>query len=114
MARPEEGLHQRGQIGIEVVSPFLRHHLQAGSAAVRDPDDGDDFLAARSPPATMAGHSLITAPADQAFGLPIGITFTGRAWSEPVLIWLAGAYEQASRARRVPGSAAERQLLGGR
>jgi amidase len=34
--------------------------------------------------------------------LPVGITFMGRAWSEPTLIRLAYAFEQATRARRAP------------
>jgi amidase len=33
---------------------------------------------------------------------PLGATFTGRAWSEPTLLRLAYAYEQASKARRMP------------
>jgi Asp-tRNA(Asn)/Glu-tRNA(Gln) amidotransferase A subunit family amidase len=37
--------------------------------------------------------------------LPAGITFFGRAWSEPTLIRLAYAYEQATRHRRPPPSA---------
>ena len=37
-----------------------------------------------------------------AFGLPVGLTFMGRAWSEPMLLRLAYAFEQASRARRAP------------
>jgi amidase len=36
------------------------------------------------------------------FGLPIGLSFFGRAYSEPVLIRLAYAYEQAARPRRAP------------
>jgi amidase len=36
--------------------------------------------------------------------LPAGITFFGRAWSEPALIKLAYAYEQATRHRRLPAS----------
>jgi len=35
-------------------------------------------------------------------GLPVGLSFVGRAWSEPTLLKLAYAYEQASKARRPP------------
>jgi amidase len=35
-------------------------------------------------------------------GLPVGISFFGRAWSEPILIRLAFAFEQATKARRSP------------
>src|ERR1043166_9743265 len=38
----------------------------------------------------------------EAFGLPVGISFFGRAWSEPVLLKLAYSFEQATRARRTP------------
>jgi amidase len=45
-------------------------------------------------------------PGGLAFGLPVGISFFGRAYSEPVLIRIAFAYEQATRHRRVPTFAA--------
>ena len=44
----------------------------------------------------------ITVPAGFTFGLPVGISFIGRAYSEPTLIKLAYAYEQASKLRRPP------------
>jgi amidase len=44
----------------------------------------------------------VSVPAGFAFGLPVGVTFMGTAWSEPVLLRLAYAYERASRVRRVP------------
>jgi amidase len=64
--------------------------------------NGDHFLGASSSPAALAGYPLITVPAGVAYGLPVGITFMGRAWSEPTLIKLAYAFEQVSRARRIP------------
>ncbi len=67
-----------------------------------DPVNGDHFVGACSQPAAMAGYPLITVPAGYAFGLPVGITFMGRAYSEPTLIRLAYAFEQATRARRAP------------
>ncbi|MDQ0749330.1 Asp-tRNA(Asn)/Glu-tRNA(Gln) amidotransferase A subunit family amidase [Streptomyces africanus] len=42
-------------------------------------------------------------PAGFAFGLPVGLTFMGTAWSEPVLLRLAYAYERVSGVRRPPG-----------
>ena len=64
--------------------------------------NGDHYLGGSSSPAAMAGYPLITVPAGYSFGLPVGITFMGRAFSEPILIKLAYAFEQASRARRPP------------
>jgi amidase len=51
----------------------------------------------------VAGYPHITLPAGFHFGLPLGVSFYGRAWSEPVLIRLAYAFEQATKARRAPG-----------
>jgi amidase len=50
----------------------------------------------------VAGYPHITVPAGYHFGLPMGISFFGRAWSEPVLIKIAYAFEQATKARRQP------------
>jgi amidase len=50
----------------------------------------------------VAGYPHITVPAGFHFGLPLGVSFYGRAWSEPVLIRLAYAFEQATKARRAP------------
>ena len=55
-----------------------------------------------SSPAAVAGYPSITVPAGYSFGLPSGISFFGRAWSEPLLIKIAYAYEQASKMRRPP------------
>jgi amidase len=50
----------------------------------------------------VAGYPSITVPAGFAYGLPVGVSFIGRAWSEPTLIRLAYAYEQATRHRKPP------------
>lgn len=50
----------------------------------------------------VSGYPHITVPAGHYFGLPMGISFFGRAWSEPVLLKIAYAFEQATRARRAP------------
>jgi amidase len=63
---------------------------------------GDHFLGASSTPAAVAGYPSITVPAGAIDGLPVGISFIGAAWSEPRLIALAYAYEQATRHRRPP------------
>lgn len=51
----------------------------------------------------LAGYPAVSLPAGWAHGLPVGVTFTASAWSEPKLITLASAFEHAARARRVPG-----------
>jgi amidase len=53
-------------------------------------------------PAAVAGYPHITVPMGLVQGLPVGLSFVGRAWSEPTLLKLAYAYEQLSKARRAP------------
>ena len=64
--------------------------------------NGDHFSGASSTPAAVAGYPNINVPAGYSHGLPVGISFFGRAYSEPTLIKLAYAYEQASKHRRAP------------
>ncbi len=64
--------------------------------------DGDHFLGGSSQLAAVAGYPHITVPAGFVFGLPIGISFFGRAWSESVLLKIAYGFEQASMARKPP------------
>jgi amidase len=64
--------------------------------------NGDHFLGASSGPAAVAGYPIVQVPAGHAFGLPVGISFIGTAWSEPTLIRLASGFENAARARRTP------------
>jgi amidase len=63
-----------------------------------------------STPAAVAGYPSITVPAGYYFGLPVGMSFFGRAWSEPLLIKLAYAYEQAAKIRRPPSFAPSADL----
>ncbi len=84
------------------------HNLDAivaptgGPAWTTDWVNGDHYLGGSSTPAAVAGYPSITVPAGFVTGLPIGITFLGRAWSEPVLIRLAYAFEQITQIRRKP------------
>jgi len=64
--------------------------------------NGDHFLGASSTPAAVSGYPSITVPVGMSYGLPVGMSFIGRAWSEATLLRLAYAYEQASNARRPP------------
>jgi amidase len=67
-----------------------------------DPLLGDHFLGGSSTPAAVAGYPSVAVPAGHSFGLPVGLSFIGRAWSEPTLIKLAYAYEQGTRHRQPP------------
>jgi amidase len=93
-------------LGIDAV--MGRHRLAAligptgGPAWPTDLINGDHFGGGCSTPPAVAGYPNINVPAGYIFGLPIGISFFGRAWSEPVLIKLAYAYEQATKHRRPP------------
>ncbi len=75
----------------------------AGPAFLSDLINGDHILGGNitTPPA-IAGYPHITVPMGQVHGLPVGISFVGAAFSEPKLIGIAYAYEQASHARRPP------------
>jgi amidase len=64
--------------------------------------NGDHFLGASSAAAAIAGYPLVDVPAGDAFGLPLGITFMGTAFSEPLLIKLASGFEAATGARKKP------------
>jgi amidase len=92
--------------GIDAVLDKL--HLDALVAPTGNPPwvtdlvNGDHFTGSSSTPAAVAGYPTITVPAGYAFGLPVGISFIGRAWSEALLIKLAYAYEQATKQRRPP------------
>lgn len=75
----------------------------AGSPAwVTDLVNGDSYTVSSSSPAAMAGYPNITVPMGYIDGLPVGISFFGRAWSEPQLIEMAYAYENATGYRRPP------------
>jgi len=63
-----------------------------------DPGGGGSF----SGPAAVAGYPHVTVPMGYVAGLPVGLSFVGRPWSEAVLIKFAYAYEQATKARRPP------------
>jgi amidase len=92
--------------GIDAV--MGEHRLDAvvaptgGPAWTTDLVNGDHFGGGSSSYAAVAGYPNITVPAGFVHGLPIGLSFFGRAWSEPTLIRLAFSFEQATRARRPP------------
>jgi amidase len=74
-----------------------------GPAWVTDLVNSDHFGGGSSSTApAVAGYPHITVPAGDVFGLPIGLSFFGRAWSEATLLRLAFAFEQATHHRRAP------------
>lgn len=64
--------------------------------------NGDHDMGGSSTPTSLAGYPAISVPAGFSFGLPIGITFMGTAWSEPKLISIASGFEAVTKARRPP------------
>jgi amidase len=95
-----------GEKGIDAV--MAEHKLDAlfvltnGPAHLTDLVNGDSFSGSSSSPAAVAGYPTITLPAGYVFGLPVGVSFIGRAWSEPELIRLAYGLEQALGMRKAP------------
>jgi amidase len=65
---------------------------------------GDNHLFGTSTPAAVAGYPSVTVPAGQVSGLPVGISITGPAWSEPRLIALAHAFELAGPSAGIAGN----------
>ena len=92
--------------GIDAV--MNKHRLDALVAPTGTPAwpidlvNGDHYKGGSSTPAAVAGYPNISVPAGFVGELPVGISFFGRAWSEPKLISIAYAYEQASHHRRPP------------
>ncbi len=116
------GRRLAGAEGLDAV--LEAHNLDAliaptgGPAWPIDPADGNFFLGGSSRCAAVAGYPLVTVPAGfvqwappctcadaqnaTESDLPVGLTFMGRAWSEPTLIRLAHAFERITQIRRPP------------
>ncbi len=92
--------------GIDAVMD--KFHLDAlvaptmGPACLTDLVVGDHWLGGSSTGPAVAGYPSITVPAGWVFGLPVGLLFFGKAWSEPTLLKLAYAFEQATKFRKPP------------
>ena len=104
-------------LGIDAV--MMKYKLDAlvaptgGPAWLSDLVNGDSGTAAAPGPSTVAavaGYPHITVPAGSFKGLPVGISFVGRPWSEPTLIRIAYAYEQVTKHRKPPTFAATADL----
>jgi amidase len=102
----ERGHRLAGTEGIDAA--LAKDNLDAlvaptGSPAwTTDLVNGDHFLGASSGAAAVAGYPIINVPAGFAFGLPLGISFFGTAFSEAKLIKLASGFEAVTKARRPP------------
>jgi amidase len=92
--------------GLDAV--LARHKLDAlvapthGPAWLIDLVNGDAGSGGSSSLAAVSGYPSLTLPAGFAFGLPVGLSFIGAAWSEPTLIRLAYAFEQQTKVRKPP------------
>jgi amidase len=103
-AREEAAYRAQEALG----GPLTAHRLDAIVALTASPawltdyHLGDHDVFHTSGPAAVAGHPAISVPAGRVFGLPVGLSFIGPRWSEPRLIALAYAFEQAAGARLIP------------
>jgi amidase len=92
--------------GIDFI--MKKHRLDALIAPTGGPPwptdwlNGDHFTGGYSSASAVAGYPHITVPAGYVFGMPVGISFFGGAFSEAKLIKMAYAFEQATKARRPP------------
>jgi len=92
--------------GLDAV--IAEHRLDAvvaptgGPAWLIDPVNGDHYVGGNSAPAAIAGYPAITVPMGFTSGLPVGISFIGRAWSEAALVRFALDFEAATGHRRAP------------
>ncbi len=84
------------------------HNLDAFIAPTGSPAwktdlvNGDSYTVSSSSPAAIAGYPNITVPMGYIDGLPVGISFFSRSWSEPLLIEIAYSYEQGTKYRKAP------------
>ncbi|WP_303923885.1 amidase [Draconibacterium sediminis] len=102
----EDSKRFAGKEGIDALMDA--HNLDAIIAPTNGPTwsidwvNGDSFTGGSSSPAAISGYPNITVPMGFVEGLPIGLSFFGRAWSEPVLLEIAYAFEQVTKHRKAP------------
>jgi amidase len=95
--------------GVEGIDALMnKHQLDAivaptgGPAWLTDLINGDHVAGGSSNAAAVAGYPNVNVTAGYVHGLPVGVSFFGRAWSEPTLIKLAFSFEQGTKARQAP------------
>jgi amidase len=105
----QQARHDATTIAQQAIDDTLaRYHLDAIIAPTNSPAwktdlaNGDQFLVGSSGPAAIAGYASITVPAGYSTDLPVGVSFIAGRWSEPELIALGYAWEQATHIRRPP------------
>lgn len=106
LAARDKARRLAGPEGIDAA--LQKQHLDAlvapamSPAWLTDPINGDHFIGAGYGAAAVARYPSLTVPMGNVHGLPVGIVFLGTAWSEPRLIELGYAFEQATHARKPP------------
>ena len=73
-----------------------------GPAWKTDLINGDNFVLSTSVNAALSGYPNINVPLGFIGDVPVGLSFYGRAWSEPLLLKIAYSYEQGTKHRRPP------------
>jgi amidase len=103
----------RQAAGPQGIDRLLReHHVIALVAPTTDPAwvidlvNGDHGSASATTLPAVAGYPHLTVPMGEVFGLPVGLSFIGPAWSEQLLLSLGYGYEQATHLRTPPTYAA--------
>ena len=85
-----------------------KYHLDALMAPTGSPAwttdlvNGDHYVGGNTSWAAIPGYPSISVPMGMIDGLPVGVSFIGTAWSEPMLIGIAYCYEQGTKARKIP------------
>ena len=91
-----------------ISAPLVEHGLEAIVALTANPACltdyvlGDHDVFHTSGPAAVAGCPSVTVPFGSVSGLPVGVSFFGPRWTEPRLIALSYAFEQATQRRQPP------------
>jgi len=95
--------------GAEGIDATLKKHKvdaliapTGGPVWTTDLVNGDHYTGGYSSASAVAGYPHITVPAGAVYGLPVGLSFFAGAWSEPLLLKYAFAYEQATKLRKAP------------